>query len=251
MKNKRNVFVITVVITVLLVLLCGCAETNNSNSKKNVTETNENNANMIEVDEVEMGETENQDEVTLIEVAPIIIKNIESGNYKDEIINQINIAKMMSDKEHEEYGNYLYNEIPQMQEFYFPPKIEGYELYCVSIGKYGIEYYFAPEFPSEKNLDVNGEYSFSYDSGILMVIDRPNSPILNVTDPLKSIVSDNYGYILTEDNLAYNENGKFIVAQIGNTLIDITVPDELNKYEFLRELCFEIIKTSELVVVGE
>ena len=185
----------------------------------------------------------------------------ELDEIKNEIIRHIHIARSIDwEKENEESPHEFRGEYYQMYwmfntaditEFYFPTKIiEGYELGGVSVYEDTLVFYYAPS--DELNQDT--EYWVNPFTTITMWIQRTGNDV--ASDPLKPIINqleEQGREFLFEDNLVYEKCINAINGQIGNTRYSfrLSVPDKLNNFEFLREVCFEISDTAELVIIED
>ena len=145
-----------------------------------------------------------------------------------------------------DYDSFSTSKISDISIFYFPTyEIDGFEMFSVAISEAGFNYYYAPI----EKLRADEAYAFSNDDGIEIVIERSDWRQTDAADFMNKIAEGD-GNILTEDNFVYS-GGNHIFAQIGDTVLRITVGDELANYKYLRELCINIIRTSELVTVQD
>lgn len=92
--------------------------------------------------------------------------------------------------------------------------------------KYYIIYYYLP-----KDIIKSSQPFFDYDTGIKIMFSR--KPVKD--DPLTPIVKQT-GISLTEDNILYDKNRNNAFFAAGDTCMSITVPDELNDYNYLKNL---------------
>ncbi|MDR2532135.1 MAG: hypothetical protein LBC82_04760 [Oscillospiraceae bacterium] len=233
MKNKKNVFPVIIVMTVLFTFLCGCKSRN----------PEVNNGNIMQLHEDEKIEVE-------FEYQSLVIRNINENGYKEELVNRINKYRT-ADEGSYEYSIFTRNNLADIKDFYFPLlKIDGYELFCVEVTSISLVFYYAPLNPNKENLDKNGDYFFCYNSGIEILIRRPE--YVDAFDPLKSITEQlNQSGIsyLSKEDIIYVESKNDVFSKIGNTWFSVKVPGELNTYEFLRNLALRTIETIELVDV--
>ena len=72
---------------------------------------------------------------------------------------------------------------------------------------------------------------FDYNTGITATFSR--KPDKN--DPLAPLVKQ-AGIPLTEDNILYEKNLNSVTFAVGDTWMSIRVPDELNDYNYLKNL---------------
>jgi hypothetical protein len=218
---------VVLIVTISLMILSGCSKNNNS------SDTNSDCA---------------------LSYLPFSIQVNKESNINDEIIRHIFYSKtIVEGKEKNNDSLYLRNRISEIKEFYNLDKIksDGYELYLVTITGSGFSYYFVStvdlKSAEEHNNLLNGEI-------ITICIDRPSgwdntSDLEEVFEiRLKQAENQGWGY-LTEDNMIYSEENGDIFSRMNNTMIAISVPKKLNKYEYLRDLAFEVIKNAELVNV--
>jgi len=282
MKTKSNI-VMAFVILMVFVSLCGCAKSgdvdyigqtgtaiNNTEEAKTteiakVTETDyseptnfeievEEETEATEIAEIDDNEIDNlegewEGEVSA-HAAPLEFWNSKDANFKSNLTQQISISKTAKEQD-QDYSLYGANRISDISEFYFPAmKLDGYEMYCSSITEYNFIFYYSPSEELQKNNDLRSYHqSNMYDKRIQVMIFRPK---IEVTDIYKIATEqaerDGTGY-LTEDNLLYEKRLNTITAQLGNTWVNIRVPDKLNNYEYLRDLILQLVKTAELVKI--
>jgi len=136
-------------------------------------------------------------------------------DFRAEIIRQIEISKIVSEGDLE-YWKYFIHKISDIKEFYFPMKIDNYEIYLVAIGEYGFVYCY---MPSDELKHFKGYYLDNYKT-IEIVIERP----ISYPNKLEEIARANK-MVLTEDNFVYGGDNN-ILGLIGNRLIRVTVPHE-------------------------
>ena len=149
------------------------------------------------------------------------------GDFKNEVIALINKSTTIT-AEHEDYQFFTNNKISEITEFYLPAiKIDGFELYRLLIDQWTFMFYYAPVE------ELENDYSFTFETGILLGINRP------------------YIDLILQDALLYVESENSMRGCIGNTSFTLLVPDKLNNFDYLYELGLEIIETSELVVINK
>ncbi|MCL2036362.1 MAG: hypothetical protein FWG83_03115 [Oscillospiraceae bacterium] len=215
------------VVFALVLLLNGCSETNNS--KIDVLQ--------------EVSEDLGESIACFSPWVSVLIK--DSIDFESEIINRIKIPPETDDSDGD-YHLYFTNEIGRISSFYnlVNLKIDGYTLNKADINKQNFIYYF-------ESIEEKVE-----SSSILVTITRQDWNVTHYPkiDPYERILetimfgADTY---LTEDNFVYYESANRILAQIGDTIFTISVPEHLADYEYLRDLAFDLIKSAELVKVGE
>jgi len=269
MKTAKIIFVALVAAALSLMSLNGCdksveidEEPLSDISQTADIETNDIGSSGLNAEEAteetEAPVSEAADTVPLSGVPLGMMNSSDGSKLKNELIEQINMSRTAdqeppegSDVELDDYYRQVYvgNDISDISEFYFPTvKIDGYELYRVLVSEWTFMYYYAPieEFSKEKEF----EYVFTFETGILLGINRPHW--MDNDDPLKALINQHdtqeIPYVL-KDNLIYTESHNGIAGQIGNTRFNITVPDTLNDFEFLYALGLKVIETSELVFV--
>jgi hypothetical protein len=166
-----------------------------------------------------------------IEPAPITIWHYELNNsdFRTEIIDTIIFSAAY------------------VKEFYFPRKIDRFELFCVSIYNNSLNYFFAP---SEKIED----YVFDNTTGIEVIISRPfdageRKNYANITEYFDELVRDN-SMTLIGDNIAYAGDGH-LFGIIGDTIFRISAPVGMRDQDTLIALARDLISTAELVNVDE
>ncbi|MDR2532137.1 MAG: hypothetical protein LBC82_04770 [Oscillospiraceae bacterium] len=227
MKIKKCILSAFVFMAISFAFFCGCqsAKVNDKNTTPFLPEKEET-------------YEEHNDPVPIGDPAPLTIWIEKGTDFKEKIIEHINIAKNPNEN-NDIYNVYPSNRISNLTEFYLSIKIIDFELFCVSISEYGFIYYYAPV----EKLRQREEYSFSNTDGVEIVIERSDSKI---PTNLNKIAQGNSK--LTDDNFVYDGNNQ-IWGQIRDTVFRITVPNNLNNYEFLRDLAFRLIETSEVVDV--
>jgi len=142
--------------------------------------------------------------------------------------------------------SYQFNEISALGEFYFLDiDIEGFQLVEVAVDKYGMVYRF---------VDIQGVDRRDRDLDDWIMIDFLRPSELNTPDDAWQILVDqalqqDRGYLI-EDNMVYTESLNDLLFRIGNTQVNLRVPNKLNNYEFLRNLALRIAASSELVTLG-
>jgi len=224
MKNTNIIAIITIVI--LTLGFAGCSTRVHGN---------------IEHQNISVYEYANlENHSTHMRPSPLEISRIEGKTFKDEILRHINAAKKAKEGD-ENYYTYMWFEIPDIK-FYYPNIIiDGYEMYRVSISR-GLSYSYVPI----EELDKKNHTS------VISMDMRPSAT--TPFHPQKIITQLNRDN-LTDEHFYYDNNMDFITAQIDDTIFSVMVwnaiPNELNSYEFLRELCIQVMETVELVIVND
>jgi hypothetical protein len=182
-------------------------------------------------------------------VAPVDIWVSDNSDLRGAIADEVNVSRAMSAAEHRANGNRKYHRVSEITEFYFPTvEIDGFELYSVAIFDSALVYIYASiERDNDFGIGIGG------DKGIIISMGRPEwYEAYGITDHFSDEARDahkeGWGY-LTESGMIYAPNFSNIVARLGDTSVRIDVPQELNTYEFLRDLALRVIETMELVTV--
>jgi hypothetical protein len=182
-------------------------------------------------------------------VAGIVISANENTNFREAIANEVNASRAMSSAEHRADSGRSANRVSEITEFYFPTiEIDGFELHSVAIFDSAIFYMYAPieivgyveiAVGAERVVTIGvGREEWSEERGVVNLFD----------DVVRDAHREGWGY-LTESGMMYFQDSRNIVAPWGNTIVRIDVPQELNTYEFLRDLALRVIETMELVTV--
>jgi hypothetical protein len=247
MKQKN----IVIVLIILFISLCGCAQSKPNkkvdvNAEVEVTNINQT-KNISENDKTDNLEEDKYSS----HISPLKIKSCNEYELKDEILNQIEFAKSDAGRSNGEYGM---NKVGDIYKFlYFAVKIEGYELYCVLVSEASLSYRYVP---TEKLDDFRNEKAFlSMSPNINIKIYRQdwfdNAEVAGTMKPKINEWGD-----LNEDGVVYFEESRVMISQMEDTILSIILPDygvsdeeKKNDYEYLRDLAFEIIETSELTVL--
>ncbi|MCL2698273.1 MAG: hypothetical protein FWE74_09375 [Oscillospiraceae bacterium] len=257
MKSFKKTIAV-IIVSALLLTLYGCKKTGEDSALKEInpeiSKTDESSLNIsqsIETQEFSADEPPSEQHYeTSFSLETIVIRSADRGDLKSELIKEINDASGLRSDE----SLFLHYNISDIKEFYYPEiELDGYELFLAEIMQYRFHFYFMPENPDSADLDLNGEYFFSYDSGIEIAITRTET-IIDTPDPLKAIMEQYDGQrreYLFEDGLIYDEFFNTITGQIGDTWFYIVVPPKLNNYEFMRRLALQVIEAAELVVIRE
>jgi len=237
MKIKKTTTIL-VVITTLLATFGGCSKINDNETYNPEQSTSY----------VESVQHSDQKDEPLPEacIAPLTIWRTEGKDLVEELINEINFSRAMTEEQRRENGNYTLNGISEIEEFHRPIKIDGFELFLILVGERGFAYYYAPVGQQR----TQGRHDVSYDSDIRISIGKRAQDISGV-DWLKEVARVNEGAILTEDNFVFFQNQEAIAGYVGEDSFTIMVPDKLSNYEYLRDLAWQVIKTAELVNVEQ
>jgi len=230
----KNIKILTITTVLLAICLTAC------------------NINDIAPETTQAETNENRESSSLVE--PIGIFDVEDGDFKRAILEEINLSKTISGDETQGYANHRIHKISDIEEFYIPNiEIEGFELRVVGITEREFYFQYSPINPNDEDLDMNGNYMFDFNSGVLMSIERPES-WFNTSDSnevfeerLEQVEQQGWGQI--KDNIIYSENLGYFSFQMNNTIVKIRVLDSLNNYEYLRDLALQVINSAELVNV--
>ncbi|MCL2036846.1 MAG: hypothetical protein FWG83_05625 [Oscillospiraceae bacterium] len=240
MKTKQKLAILIIIVTLLAV---GCSDSSGVAPLEQSKQTDKVITDENVTSDVQTESNEPEEEKYLRDNIHVLIRidDIdEKSNLKDQVIKRINenngedVVNADSD-----------NPVGNINAFYFPADINGYELVCVLGGEYGFVYYFTPV----GNLKTDELYMFSDNSDIQITIEIPGKSPFSFSDSVKD--NAKYGYILTEDNLLYKEGETSLTGQVGEVAFRIGVPSHLAKYEYLRDLAFDVIKNAELVTVKD
>ena len=223
MKSKRYILSISIIIIIMIASLYGCSVAINEEIGDKVSDEIN--------DEFEIHR----------DPAPVTIR-LTNSKMKNELIQHIDVSKSSS-RENAKFTTYEANILESIKEFYSPPRIDGFEMFIVSVNEYGFVYYYAPS----EALKSKEEYRFSNIDGIEIVIDRPESRDMNASDLLIDMAHSN-NMKITDDNFVYGEDNH-ILGKIGDSVFRISVPVKQANYEWQRDLALQLIKSSELVNV--
>jgi len=117
--------------------------------------------------------------------------------------------------------------LPSIDYFYVPTvEFENHELFQIEVLKYYIIYYYLP-----KDIIESPQPAFDYNTGVKIMFSRKSIE----KDPLASMVEQT-GISLIEDNILYDKSRNTAFFAVGDTIMSITVPDELNDYNYLKNL---------------
>lgn len=118
-------------------------------------------------------------------------------------------------------------DLASIDNFYVPTvKFDNLQLFQIEVLENYIIYYYIPDDVMEGSQPV-----FDYNTGITVTFSR--KPDKN--DPLAPLVKQ-AGIPLTEDNILYEKNLNSVTFAVGDTWMSIRVPDELNDYNYLKNL---------------
>ncbi|MCL2201391.1 MAG: hypothetical protein FWB75_05440 [Oscillospiraceae bacterium] len=142
---------------------------------------------------------------------------------------------------------FIDNDIASLDELYLVTvAVEGFELTALHISRHTVVYFF-------RCIDSAREVTPTLNEVVTIAFRRLEN---NLTpDEAWRIVmeqSNRSGRArTTESGMIYREDLNSISSRIGDTWLNIRVPDRLNSYEFLRDLALEVIATSELIVLDD
>lgn len=155
-------------------------------------------------------QTENNVEVELASIVCHSIEDLQaavSSNKTSETISTMSLSTLDS--------------------IYYPTlDFDGYDLYQIEILPRYIIYYYMPA-------SLSGEF-FSYKNGITVTFKRTDGDLASSvsSDPMAPLV-EQAGVPLTEENVLYEKDKNALTIPVGNTWMEVRVPDSLNKYEEL------------------
>lgn len=142
---------------------------------------------------------------------------------QEELVNAIKSSKIQILNE-----NFIDRvDMGDIEFFYFPTaSFSNFELLQIEVLAKRIIYYYIPLNTSEKQ--------FNYDTGILVTYARDDCTA--VEDSL-AVLAEQENIDLTEDGFLYEPNHNSITFSAGTSWMSIRVPDDMNKYEQLKDLC--------------
>jgi hypothetical protein len=241
MKNIISIFIVLF----LFLVVCGCTQSTDSGNFGDQTH-NEPNYAIFDTAHAE-------DVYTGCPPAPIAIwlADTANGDFRTAIVDEISTSRTLDEEQHRNFGNYNAHKISDIKEFHYPPVINGFELFCVTIGESAYIYYYSP--PSDRP-KIAGQYHFSPDTGIQIAIERPEARLFEgtVTEHLREIARVN-NMTFTEDGFVYSDCNTAlnrIEGQIGDTIFIIRTPKSFD-YNRLHSLARDLISSAELVNVDE
>ncbi|MCL2071721.1 MAG: hypothetical protein FWH07_05750 [Oscillospiraceae bacterium] len=245
MKLQNKFYAIVVIIAMLLATLSGCAESENNGTV--APQADEAQADIADEVQLDMSDKETDSAC----FAPLMIENVD--DFRSELLKHFELSRTVG-KEDENYWVYSANKIADIKKFYFPTmEIDGYELYRVDVGENATQYYYV----STQLLKDSEDFWLSASPRIEIFISRPGwikDTSVDQFESLKEQTREQGPSYLIEDNIIYNkadwESEGHIYTPIGNSVLGISVPEELDDYEFLREIALRFIETAELITVG-
>jgi hypothetical protein len=163
---------------------------------------------------------------------------IANRDFKAAIVDEVRVSRTT--------GVNCISKTSEINEFYFPAKINRFELVAVSFDEAGFSFSYTP---SEK---ARSYAFYSRDTDIQVVIGRPQhmtSSHRNIYERFDAAVEGN-NMTLIGDNIAYAGDGD-IFGIIGDTIFRISAPIGMRDQETLVALALDLISTAELVNVDE
>ena len=250
MKRTRYFFIILLSLT-LIIITSGCNEDPPINSEQHNSKI-ESSVPPCESQYIPSEPNERRTTTSPSVPSPFVIMNPGNlADFKNEITTQLTATNVQAFSYNATNGlpdpltesnmlAYFDHDVASLSEFYFVTvEVEGFELVAVEVSSYDVSYDFHCVGTGEERISIS--------------ILRPSN--YNSPDEVWQIVTNqlinHFGGQLTESGMIYEPDISRITARIGDTRIRIRVPDRLNNYEFLRDLAFEIIATSELIVLGD
>jgi hypothetical protein len=182
-------------------------------------------------------------------VEPVVLLAEASCDLRGTIADEVNASRAMSVVEHRADSGRSVNRISEITEFYFPTiEIDGFELYSVAIFDSALVYIYA-----RIGRDNDFGIGISGPDSITIFIDRTETlneqgRVYTFAELVENSVEQGFDYH-TESRMLHSPDSAIIVAPWGDTSVRIDVPQELNTYEFLRDLALRVIETMELVTV--
>ncbi|AEV70079.1 hypothetical protein [Acetivibrio clariflavus] len=157
-------------------------------------------------------------DIICVDRLPLVVKSVEDLK----LAIEESTSQKVSDMHYDPAIN-----LSSIDYFYVPTaEFDNHELFQIEVLKYYIIYYYLP-----KDIIKSSQPFFDYDTGIKIMFSR--KPVKD--DPLTPIVKQT-GISLTEDNILYDKNRNNAFFAAGDTCMSITVPDELNDYNYLKNL---------------
>lgn len=118
-------------------------------------------------------------------------------------------------------------ELSSIEYFYVPTiEFDRHQLFQIEVLENYIIYYYIPNDNLKSTQAV-----FDYSTGIEVAFSRKPDK----DDPMAPLVKQ-AGIELTEDNILYEKDKNSVTFAVGDTWMSIRVPDELNDYEYLKNL---------------
>jgi len=269
MKHITKTSIAVIIAAAMLLTLFGCDNTNiegnNGDNNGNYRGAPHNRDSGL----FDNGDTEEEYRVSA--ASRLVIYGVEDGDFMEAVVEEVDTARevrragrggRVRRRGHtvtvtdEEYRLYEDSEAAEIQKFHFPTvEIDGFELHRIDITVEEFLFLYAPTNPCDEPLSLDGQY-VACCCWVYITIDRLCNFGLSPTEIFNELIERTHQHEqgirhLTDDNMIYSEVFGDLTALSGDMLITIRVPwgSELNNYEFLRNLAFEIIETSELVVV--
>jgi hypothetical protein len=192
----------------------------------------------------------------------ISLKNVENGDYRTAIINEIDIINRAKDSytggrispNYASENSKDEARIGDIKSFYLLGEIDGYELYHLDVSRNEFIFRHAP-----LNRDSEKEWLHGIDDwllGLSVSVTRLDAPPSYVAERFgKSVEAQQWiKNMIVTDNIVHfkgsgnDTNGYFIIVT-DNVLWAFTVPEHLSDYDTLHDFAMQVIKTAELVDV--
>jgi hypothetical protein len=141
---------------------------------------------------------------------------------------------------------YSYNEVARIDQFYHLPEdlIDGYKLFSMAVSRGGYGYTFIPAESDRRGINE------------IHILFSPSADVLKLSEPFEEELMRLIENSKDEEYVAefgwpirYNPETPVIATPFGDGWFSVAIPDELNSYEFLRDLCHKVIRTAELIVL--
>jgi hypothetical protein len=228
MKAKKTIIVVFITIIGILITLCGCSKNSEENTKPHIND----------------------------DLGVIKFEVDNETNFNEELLKHIKFSKTI-DKEYKDYLLYSNSRISEIKKFHNLDnfKIDKFELHSVSFNGGVFNFYFEQ---IEKKTDNYGYYNGDIITVKISQLWDYNGHKISQSEKFEIMLEQaerqDYGY-LTKDNMLYWEKGGTVDAKFGDDMIlHISVKlasEELNSYEYLRDLVFQARETAELIDVSK
>jgi len=232
MEYRYSNYLVSILIVLLFIVISGCSDYSDNNENYN--------SGYYEIDEYEM--------LPFGFVEPIVLQGVEDHDYRKAIINEILFSIDMSEEEHINLGNYRIHRISDIEWFYYPTIcFDGFILTDVLILSGAFIFRYTPL----KYIDDTNAIHYASEEFIEISIRRQDWYVnQGVYDQffceVEQAHDEGWGF-LSKDDLLYAQSHRNIVARLGTTTVRLDVPDDLNKYEILRDFIYNLIETIEKV----
>ena len=236
-------------------------------SSENTIHDSENNAEHIDA----FDETDEYELMFNVITALSIVDPI-NGDFKDAIIRGVNHARLNelsqpceccgTGTELIQYESHCNDELIlfsgfaeelrlcEMERFYFPTitEIEGFELCGITVWTKAIAFHYRPPESDNSFIGVGNDITIMIDR-LCDFVEPPQVTFANRVE-----WSDDYYsapiWILTDDGMLYSDvMQRNLVAYSDDMLVQISIPQTIGDYEFLRNLMIEIVESAKLITI--